>query len=40
MLDSIDRMWRRLMLALGRGIITLIDDTGATQTLQVQLSAA
>jgi phage baseplate assembly protein V len=40
MLDSIDRMWRRLVLALGRGIITLIDDTGATQTLQVQLSAA
>ena len=36
MIAAIDRIYRGLMLAFGRGRVTLVDDTGAVQKLQVQ----
>jgi phage baseplate assembly protein V len=39
MSDPIERIWRRLLLALGRGRITFIDDAGPVQKLQVKLGA-
>jgi phage baseplate assembly protein V len=39
MIDAIERLWRRLLLMIGRGRITAADDTGPVQKLQLQLGA-
>lgn len=36
--DAIERIWRRLVLAIGRGRITFIDDAHQVQRAQVKLS--
>ena len=39
MKDAIERVWRRVMLMTGRGRVTVVDDSGPVQMLQVQLGA-
>lgn len=37
--QAIERMYRRILLAAGRGRVVLVDDTGPVQKLQVRLGA-
>ncbi len=37
--DAIERVWRRLLLAIGRGRITFVDDAAQVQRVQVQLGS-
>ncbi|MGN6518665.1 MAG: phage baseplate assembly protein V [Dokdonella sp.] len=37
--QTVSALWRRLLQAIGRGRITLVDDSGGTQRLQVRLGA-
>jgi phage gp45-like len=39
MLDSLERIWRRMLYVIGRGKVTLADDTQGVQYLQVQMGA-
>ncbi len=39
MSDAIERVWRRLLLAIGRGRITFVDDAAQVQRVQVQLGS-
>jgi len=38
-MDIVDRIYRRLMMAIGRGRITTTDDSGAVQIVQIRLGA-
>jgi len=38
MTESIERVWRRVLMLIGRGRITLVDDAGAAQLVQVRVS--
>jgi phage baseplate assembly protein V len=38
-MDALQRIWRRLLLLVGRGRIRVVDDTQAVQRVQVQLGA-
>jgi phage gp45-like len=39
MLDSLERIWRRMLYVIGRGKVTLADDSKGVQYLQVQMGA-
>lgn len=39
MSDALERIWRRLVVAIGRGRVTIVDDAAQVQRMQVQLSA-
>jgi phage baseplate assembly protein V len=38
-MSTLDRMWRRVLLLVGRGRVTLVDDSGPVQRLQMKLGA-
>lgn len=38
-MDILERVWRRLVLLIGRGRITFVDDAGSVQRVQVQLGS-
>lgn len=40
LLAAVERVYRRVLLSLGRGRITLADDSGSVQTVQAQISAS
>lgn len=37
--DAVSALWRRLLLVIGRGRLTALDDSGAVQKVQVKLGA-
>lgn len=37
--DALERLYRRILMAIGRGRITLVDDSGKVQLTQVKLGA-
>lgn len=39
MMDAAERLWRRLLLAVGRGRIASVDDAGQVQKMQVKLGS-
>lgn len=40
MLDQVERIWRRVLLLVGRGRVTLVDDSGAVQFMQARLDSS
>lgn len=39
-IDALERLWRRLLHAVGRGRVTLVQDGGPVQVIQAQLHAS
>lgn len=36
--QAIERLWRRLQMMVGRGVVTAVDDSGPVQLMQVRAS--